>query len=230
MVTSAALFTENIYKPLISSDRDDRHYIFVGRITSTIVVIAGIGFAFGVSGVVEGLEIFWKVQAMMGIAFWAGFFWRKATAAAAWASTISSFAAWFFTTKIDLIRWDFNARFAHFLPEFMLWEGQLSLPWQMIFYLSVGLVVMVGVSYFTKPQDGEKLDRIFECLRTPVMPDEPEVEPLTLPEGATPSPRSVLIRHRDFEIMKPEPISVLGFLVSWLAVGLLVGGFVWILK
>ena len=62
------------------------------------------------------------------------------------------------------------------------------------------------------------------------MPGEPEVEPLTLPEGTKPAPRSVLIDHPDFEIMKPSRMSVLGFLASWLAVGLLIGVFVWIIQ
>ncbi len=229
MVSAAALFTENIYKPLIKPDRDDKHYLLIGRIASIVVVTFGIIVAFAVSGVVHGLEVIWKVYAMMGIAIWASFFWRRATAAGAWSSTMSGFAVWFFTSRIDLIGWNFNAHFARFLPGFMLYEGGLSLPWQMIFYLTAGLVVMVGVSLFTKPPAKEKLDRVYECLRTPVLPGEPEVEPLTLPEGTKPAPRSVLIEHPDFEIMKPGPISVLGFLASWLAVGLLIGVFVWIL-
>lgn len=230
MVSSAALFTENIYKPLIKPDRGEKHYILVGRITSLAVVAGGVIFAFRFTSVVEGLEIFWRVQAMMGIAIWVSFFWRKATAVAAWASTLSSFVAWFFTSKIDLIGWNFNAHFAHYLPDFMLYESQLSLPWQMIFYLTVGLAVMVIVSLFTKPQDKEILDRVYECMRTPVKPGEPEVEPLTLPEGTTPAPRSVLINHPDFEITKPSRESVLGFLATWVAVALLIGIFVWILR
>jgi Na+/proline symporter len=230
MVSSAALFTENIYEPLIRTGRDEKHYIFIGRIASIAVVACGIIIAFAVSGVVQGLEIFWKVHAMMGIAMWASFFWRKATAAGAWASTLSGFAAWAFTSKIDLIRWDFNAQIARFLPDFMLYKGELSLPWQMIFYLTVGLVVMVGVSLLTKPPAREKLDRVYECLRTPVMPGEPEVEPLTLPEGTKPAPRTALIKHQDFEILKPSLVSVLGFLVSCVGVGLLIVAFVWIIK
>ena len=218
MVSSAALFTENIYKPLIKPDRDEKHYILIGRISSVVVVTCGIIVAFAVSGVVQGLEVVWKVYAMMGIAMWASFFWRKATAATVWASTMSSFAAWFFTSRIDFIGWDFNARFAHFFPDIMLYNGDLSLPWQMIIYLTVGLVVMVGVSLFTKPPAKEKLDRIYECIRTPVMPGEPEVEPLTLPEGTKPAPRSVLIDHPDFEIMKPFFVSVFGFLICCVAV------------
>jgi len=230
MVSSAALFTENIYKPLIRPGRDEKHYILIGRIASVVVVTCGIIIAFRLSGVVQGLEVFWKVHAMMGIAIWASFFWRKATAAGAWASTISGFAAWAFTSKINFIGWDFNARFARFLPDFILYNGELSLPWQMIFYLTVGLVVMVGVSLFTKPPANEKLDRVYECLRTPVMPGEPEVEPLTLPEGVKPAARSALVKHPDFEIMKPSLVSAAGFLVSCLGVGLLIAAFIWILK
>lgn len=230
MVSSAALFTENIYKPLIKPGQDEKHYILTGRIASVVVVVSGIIIAFGVSGVVQGLEVFWKVHAMMGVAIWASFFWRKATAAGAWASTLSGFAAWAFTSKITLIGWDFNAYFTPILPDFMLYEGQLSLPWQMIFYLTVGLVVMVGVSLFTRPPDKEKLDRVYECLRTPVQKGEPEVEPLTLPESTNPAPRSVLFDHPDFEIMKPRLIDSLGFLVSWLGVGIMIGVFVWILR
>jgi hypothetical protein len=62
------------------------------------------------------------------------------------------------------------------------------------------------------------------------MPGEPEVEPLTLPEGTKPAPRSVLINHPDFEIMKPSLVDVLGFLAIWVAVGLLIAAFVWIIK
>jgi Na+/proline symporter len=230
MVSSAALFTENIYRPLIRPGQQEKHYVFVGRMASILVVVCGISVAFAVSGVVEGLEVFWKVHAMMGIAIWASFFWRRATAAATWASTLSGFAAWAFTSKIAFLNWDFNARFARHLPDFTLYEGQLSLPWQMIFYLTVGLVVMIVVSLITKPPSKEKLDRVYECLRTPVMEGEPEVEPLTLPEGVKPAPRSVLIDHPDFELMKPTATSVFGFLACCAGVGLLIGAFVWIIS
>ena len=40
-----------------------------------------------------------------------------------------------------------NARFAYLLPEVMLWEGELYLPWQMIAYLTAGLVAQAVVVY-----------------------------------------------------------------------------------
>lgn len=229
MVSAAALFTENIYRPFFGPDRDDRHYIKVGRLTSIVIVLGGISVAFLLSSVVEGLEVFWKIQAMMGMAIWVAFFWRRATAAAAWASTLSGFAVWFFTSKIDFVGWEFNARFAQSLPDFMLWQGGLSLPWQMILYLSASLVTLVLVSYVTKPQSKAALDQVYETLRTPVIAGEPEVEPLTLPEGTPPAPRDPLIAHPDFELMKPRPSTVIGFLLAWVAVGLLIASFVWII-
>ena len=230
MVSAAALFTENVYKPLIRPGREERHYILVGRIASVLVVGSGIVIAFGLSSVVAGLELFWIVQAMMGVAIWASFFWRRATAAAAWASTLGGFAAWFFTSDVALVGWSFNERFAHLLPSFMLFEGRLSLPWQMIIYLVVGLAIMIAVSLVTRAPARERLDRVYETLRTPVEPGEPETAPLTLPPGVAPAPRSVLIEHPDFELMKPTRTSVMGFLASCAVVGLLIGLFLWILR
>lgn len=230
MVAAAALFTENIYRPLIRPGRSERHYVLVGRLTSIIVVLAGLSIAFTLPGVVRGLEVFWMVGAMMGLAIWMSFVWRRATAAAAWASTLGGYAAGLFTSDIAFIGWSFNNHFAGSLPEFMLYEGKLFLPWQMIIYLTVSLVMMVAVSFVTRPPDKKRLDRVYECLRTPVSEDEPEGEPLTLPAGTAPAARSVLIAHPDFEIMRPTAYTVIGFLASCFMVVVLIGSFIWIIS
>ncbi len=230
MVAAAALFTENIYKPLIRPGRSERHYVLVGRLASIIVVLAGLSIAFTLPGVVRGLEVFWMVGAMMGLAIWMSFVWRRATAAAAWASTLGGYAAGLFTSDIAFIGWSFNNHFAGSLPEFMLYEGKLFLPWQMIIYRTVSLVMMVAVSFVTRPPDKKRLDRVYECLRTPVSEDEPEGEPLTLPAGTTPAARSVLIAHPDFEIMRPTAYTVIGFLASCFMVVVLIGSFIWIIS
>ena len=69
----------------------------------------------------------------------------------------------------------------------------------------------------------ERLDRFYECLRTPIRPGEPETQPFTLPAGVEPAPRNVLIRHADFEIPKPTIIGIGGFFVAWAGVALLIG-------
>ena len=231
MVVASALFTENIYKKFFVVGKADKHYNLIGRITSVLVVILGIYVAFNLESVVKGLEFYWMASALMGIAFWVGLFWRRATVAGAWAATLTSLGAFLFTSTEPLgIPWDFNAHFADKLPAFMLWEGKLYLPWQMIIYLSAGFVVLIAISLLTRRVPAENLDRFYACLRTPVGPDEPEAEPFTLPAGVQPAPRSVLIQHHDFEIPTPTLIGIGGFLAAWVGVALLIGAVYWIIK
>ncbi|MBN1804123.1 MAG: sodium:solute symporter family protein [Sedimentisphaerales bacterium] len=233
MVSSSALFTENIYRSILVKNMPDRHYTIVGRIVSGIVVLAGVYFAFSLESVVQGLEIFWKVAAMMAIPFWMGLFWRRATSTAAWLSTLLSFAVLLFTSRIEIfgkILWDFNATLAGKLPAFMLFEGELYLPWQMILYISAGFITAIIVSLVTKPVEKNKLDRFYECLRTPITPGEPETTPFTLPEGVEPAPRQPWLKHPDFEISKPSFIGIVGFVAGWIAVAILIVSFFWIIK
>ena len=231
MVTSAALFTENIYKSYIAPDKPDTHYIFVGRTASIVVVLLGIFFAFTLESVVSGLEIFWKVSSMMAVAFWGGLFWRGVTAGGAWAGPLAAFATLLFTSELQLFGWslwDFNQGVAPYLPDTMIFEGKLYLPWQMIFYTVAGVATLVLVSMYTRREEQSKLDKFYECVRTPIQGEEPETEPFTLPPGVEPAPRNVLVQHPDFEIPKPSAVTVLGFLGTWVLVGSLIGVFFWI--
>jgi len=233
MVSSSALFTENIYRSFLVKNKPDKHYTIVGRIVAGIVVIAGVYFAFSLESVVQGLEIFWKVSAMMAIPFWLGLFWRRATSKAAWVSTLLSFAVLLFTSRIEIfgnMLWDFNASLAGKLPAFMLFEGKLYMPWQMILYISTGFITAILVSLFTKPIEKKKLDRFYECLRTPIAPGEPETTPFTLPDGTVPAPRRPWFKHPDFEISRPKFIDIIGFIAGWVAVAILIGAFFWIIK
>jgi len=232
MVVASALFTENIYKKFLVPGKADKHYTLIGRIVSALVVFLGIFVAFNLESVVKGLEFYWMVSALMGIAFWIGLYWRRATVAGAWAATLTSLGIFIFTSKIPLgeyILWDFNAHFADKLPAFMLWEDKLYLPWQMIIYLSAGFVVLVVVSLLTRRVPAENLDRFYACLRTPIGPDEPETEPFTLPAGVEPAPRKTLISHPDFEIPRPTMIGIVGFGLAWLGVALLIAAVYWII-
>ena len=224
MIASSALFTENIYRPL-SPDRPQRHYVTVGRIAAVVVVTGGVVFAYWLPGVVTGLEIFWKVSAMMGLAFWMGLFWRRTTVAGAWATTLVSFAVMLFTSKISFgqyVLWDFNADCAQFLPDFMLMNGQLYLPWQMILYLSAGLISGIAVSMLTRPVAKEKLDNYYALIRTPIKPGEEPANPCTLPEDAVVPEKRNIFPNTSLEFMIPSRTSVVGFLIGWTFVAVIV--------
>jgi len=216
MIASSGLFTENIYKRLMPA-KTQRHYIFVARVTSLMVVAGGVAFAYWLPSVVKGLEIFWKISPMMGIAFWLGLFWRRTTVAGAWTSTLTAFGVWWLTTQEFFISWLGGLPMADSLRFIFVKNGtpEVYLPWQMIFYLTAGLIAGIVVSLFTRPVAKEKLDNFYALVRTPVKPGEQVATPCTLPDDAVVPAKRNIFPNTSLEISIPSLTSVVGFLVGW---------------
>ncbi len=223
MISAAALFTENIYRPL-RPDKNKEHYITVGRISSGLVVAASVIFAYWVPGVVKGLEIFWIVTSLMGIAFWLGLFWRRTTVAGAWASTLVSVVIWWISTEPFFISFLANLPLAESLR--LVVEkptgAEMYLPWQMIFYLAGGLLVGIVVSIFTKPVSEEKLNNFYALVRTPITLGEQVAVPCTLPTGAVVPPKRNFFPNTRLEIPIPSLTAILGFLAGWVLSAIIV--------
>jgi Na+/proline symporter len=216
MIASSGLFTENIYKRLLTG-RTAKHYVFVARVASLIIVAGGVVFAYRLEGVVEGLEIFWKISPMMGIAFWLGLFWRRTTAAGAWASTLTAFGMWWLTTQEFFISWLGSLSMAESLTFVFVKDGiaEVYMPWQMVLYLSAGLIAGVVASLLTRPVAAEKLDNFYALVRTPVRLGEQVAVPCTLPSDAVVPEKRSLFPNTNLEILIPSRSSVLGFLAGW---------------
>lgn len=232
MVSSSGLFTQNFYRRYFGKGKDERHFILVGRITAFLIVCCSLFFAFQFTDVPTALEWFFVIQAMMGAPFWLGLFWRRTTVAGAWAGTLVAFLVVAFTSTIvihNFTLWDFNNRFANSLPEFMLWDGKFRRSWQIFSFLIVGFGTCAVVSLFTKRVPEAKLNRFYDCLRTPVKDGEPHVVvPFSLPPGVEPAPPRKLIDHPDLEIPKPTAIGMAGFAFFWLMVVLMIGFVYWL--
>ncbi|GAB5534816.1 MAG: hypothetical protein Rubg2KO_10650 [Rubricoccaceae bacterium] len=220
MIAASALFTENLYKPA-RPKQSPIHYLWMARGVSVVVVVLGVLYAFWLDGVIQGLEILWKIPPMMGIAFWLGRLWRRTTPAAAWASTLGALFMWWLTsqgfTASALASRSFSDAL-HLIAD----DGGVALPWQMVIYLSTGLVLGIVVSLFTPPTDAEKLTRYYALQRTPVWTEEGNLpEPCTLPEGAVPEPPRQLVPG--LEIGVPTRRTLIGFLAGWVCVAAIIG-------
>lgn len=223
MVSSAGLFTQNFYRRYVTADRNEAHYVKVGRITSFVIVAVGLIVAFFIPDVPTGLEWFFKIQALMGAAFWLGLFWRRTTVAGVWAGTLAAlFVMW-------ITAWPaFQPWYAERLPEFMLWNDKFRTSWNIFFYLSTAFGVTAIVSLFTPRVAAAQLDRVFECIRTPVTGDEPHLDPFTLPEGMPAATPVKIFNHPDLEIYRPSPIAAGGFVFFWFWVVALIGFVYWL--
>lgn len=223
MISSSALFTEDIYKRLWPNEAKE-HYITVGRIAAVIVVGSGVAFAYWLPDVVKGLEIFWKISPMMGIVFWLGLFWRRTTVAGAWAATLTGFGILGLTTRPFFISLASNipgAESARFVIE-KATGPEIYLPWQMIFYLVGGFAAGIIVSLVTKPVTSEKLDKFYALLRTPITPGEQVPAPCSLPVDAVVPERRNFLPNTNLEIPIPTWISLVGFLAGWVCVAAII--------
>ena len=231
MISAAALFTENIYRPLRKNE-SSQHYLRMGRIAAVLIVAAGMIFAFWLSGVIAGLMIWLKILPMMGVAFWLGLFWRKTTPLGAWASTLSAFAAWWLAERVFFAEWLAALPFAEALHLTHESNGQFEMyePWLIVFYLVVAVIAGVVVSLVTRPVPEERLDRYYALTRTPIVPGEEITTPCELPLGVQPVERKMLTTAFGLEIPMPSKFSWMGFAVGWLGVFGLIGAFVWIVS
>ncbi len=145
MVDGAALYTRNVYRKLTRVTKDDSQILRIGRISSVVVALAGVGFGFLLPSVVTGLTIIWKIMAFLGIPFWMGVFWRRGNRYGLWASVLV-------TTAVALG------------TEAYGW----NLAYQIAAYLPAGILVFIVVSALTPPEPETMLRDFYLLLHTPV--------------------------------------------------------------
>ena len=100
----------------------------------------------------------------------------------------------------------------------------MSVPWQIVLYLSAGAIAGIVVSLLTPRTPDEKLDHFFALLRTPVRSGEKVHAPCTLPDDHLPTQTEKLLPFRDIELPKPTLVGMGGFAIAWVLVGLIIWG------
>ncbi|MCH7688268.1 MAG: hypothetical protein IH899_16560 [Planctomycetes bacterium] len=215
MVVSSGLFTENIYKRFLVRNKSQRHYLNVGRVAGLIIVLAALFLQATFTDVIDVLRVIIKTPAAIGISLWIGIVWRGWTPMAVWLSTISSVAMWAFVAyRPDLLdTW---------LPETLFnSQGNMLDVWQMVAYLSTGMVSGIVVSLLTPRTPSEKLNHFFRLIHTPVREGEIIESPCTLPANPLPQVEKAF-NYDDIELPKPTLIGFGGFVGAWILVGLIV--------
>ena len=228
MVGGSALFTRNFYAHALPN-RSHTHYLWVGRASAGGLLILGILLALSAESVTQLVRGSVKVIGLLGAAFWLGVVWRRANAAAVWASFLGSLLMW------GLMNAPAAGAFA---------LGNLSEPQQILIVLAMQFGLLVLVSLLTPPPEMCKIGPFYARIHTPVGKED-EVRwddpPLDLPEAATiglgvvrldyqKSSRFAYRRLQDLglEIPRLSWFDWGGFLAAWLLVGGLIGLLTWL--
>jgi Na+/proline symporter len=149
MISGSSIFVRNFYAVYFRK-KTESHYLLIGRVVSFLIVVGSLAFALLLPGVIKALELFMQIPALIGISFWMGIIWRRANPASAWASFIAATGVFLYCELAQDMR----------------------LPWQMVCYLSAGIITGILVGLVTPPQQKEKLNRFYTNLKTPVDEEE----------------------------------------------------------
>ncbi|MEM9237308.1 MAG: sodium:solute symporter family protein, partial [Verrucomicrobiota bacterium] len=99
MLTSSALVTNSIYKPLFPG-KTEGHYVFAGRIFCGIYFIGAIWVTLSMDDILTLFIFMTGFNSIIAATFWIGMTWRRATKAAAWTSISVTFI---FTLALPLL-------------------------------------------------------------------------------------------------------------------------------
>jgi Na+/proline symporter len=191
MVVGSAIFTRNFYVHAAPA-RSERHYLWVGRVASAVLLFGSILMAFYAASVTQLVVASVQVVGLLGGAVWLGVFWRRANSAGVWASVLGALAVWA-AMRIEpqalggVPILETAAGWLAGTGETLGLRG-VSKPAEIALTLAVEFGLLVAVSLLTRPHPAGQLDPFYARLLTPVG-QEREVAwtdaPAELPESAT---------------------------------------------
>lgn len=213
MVNTGALFTKNFYKKYINPDAGDRTILWMGRYSGLGLSVLAVLFALSIKNVLHGFLFTETLAAFMGIMFLGGIIWKRANRYGAAAAVVCSFSVYYsvnFITTGDLMlvyKWT---------------PGPFGIA------MLSGFFMFWLVSILTKPEQKEKTDAFFDNMRRKSDAREPG------PDGKKPladltGDGLILLdlpgwgkkeRRRNF--FKHYREDLIGFLLSWVVVGVLI--------
>ncbi|WP_255950263.1 sodium:solute symporter family protein [Streptomyces odontomachi] len=160
------VFTNDIWAAYLKKGQSDRHYLLTGRVVTAVGVLIGMGTAFiasSFSNIMNYLQtLFSFFNVPLFVVFIIGMFWKRTTAAAGFWGLLSGTVAamvnyfWFYKQGVIDIPSDQGANFVSSIVAFV-----------------VGAVVMVVISYATKPKAAEELAGLVYGTRSPGMTEPP---------------------------------------------------------
>ncbi len=213
MVNTGALFTQNLYKKYVRPDASDKNLLWMGRYSGLGLSILAVLFALSIKNVLHAFLFTETLAAFMGIMFLGGVIWKRANRYGAAAAVLTSFSVYYLLNIIST-------------GKLMLVYTWKPAPFGIA--MASGFFMFWLVSILTRPEEQEHTDAFFDNMRRKSDAKQPGPDgkkPLASETGDDlllldlPGWRS---RERRTGFLKRYREDIVGFLLSWLVVGVLI--------
>jgi Na+/proline symporter len=213
MVNTGALFSKNFYKKYIRTDADDKKLLWMGRYSGLALSVLGVLFALSVKNVLHAFLFTETLAAFMGIIFLGGLIWKRANRFGAAAAIIASLAVYYVVNYL-------------LTDSLMLVYKWKPAPFGMA--MAAGFFFFWLVSILTKAEDKDKTESFFDNMRR-----KSDAHQLG-PDGKKPLASETgddlvlldlpgwMTKERRENFFKRYREDIVGFLLSWVVVGLLI--------
>jgi Na+/proline symporter len=213
MVNTGALFTKNFYKKYINKEADDKRLLIMGKFSGLGLAILALFFAMSIKNVLHAFLFTETLAAFVGIIFLGGIIWKRANRYGAAAALVVSVSVYYI------------------LNYFSAGELMLVYKWMPAQF---GLAMLSGffmfwlVSLLTKPEDKEKIEAFFDNMRRKSDAHKTGIDgkkPLASETGDDLLLADLpgwLHRERWSGFFRRYREDLVGFLLSWIVVGVLI--------
>ena len=209
MVNTGALFAKNFYQEFINTNPTDKQLLLTGRVSSLLLTLAGVAFAFYVENVLQAFLFIETIAAFMGIMVFGGILWKRANRYGAIVGVSAAFIVYYILNyqasgKLEIVY--------DWLPDLFAWA------------MLAGFLLFFIVSLITKPEDSERIDEFFDNLQK--LSDEDKIKDGKKALAADFGQELILLdsstwftkkRWENFWKRYREDVS--GFLYAWIFVG-----------
>lgn len=154
---AASYLTNDLYRAYIRKEASDRHYVFVGRLATTFILLLGVGVSLITQEISKAWMLLAGLNAGIGTVSMLRWLWWRVSA---WSELSAMLTALLVNTVIHVLGWMKVAPFAMLIEK----EG---FPYRLLLVVGMTQVAWLVVTFLTSPVSRQKLVEFYRKVRPP---------------------------------------------------------------
>lgn len=174
---AASYLTNDFYRAYIRKDAPDRHYVVIGRIATTLILVLGVGVSLITQEISKAWMLLAGLNAGIGTVSVLRWLWWRVNA---WSELGAMLTALVVNTIIHALGWMGKAPFTMLIEK----EG---FPYRLMIIVALTQIAWLAITFFTNPVSREKLVEFYRRVRPPgwwgAVPQEAGIAPVRIGWG-----------------------------------------------